>query len=404
MKHPRLPFRFDADELASEVARIEEREWVAHFNTRDYEGSWSGVALRGVGGRADRICPDPSAIAQFRDTAVLRRSPALRSVLDAFECELSCVRLLKLAAGSSIKEHRDGGLSAVHGEARVHIPIVTDDDVEFFLDGELVPMLAGETWYLDLELPHRVDNRSSRDRVHLVIDCIVDEWLGELLRAAAPAERAPSPPSSPEHDRRRLEEIRPPRPRAELADPTAATIVEFLVSIGLEVVEGEIGDDCIVPGTRIDRGAIVVDATRLRYPGDLLHEAGRLAIALPTRRASMSGDADSDGGDEMASIAWSYAAAVHLGIDPAVVFHESGYRGDSASIIENFSAGRFFGVPLLQWFEMTFDDVQASRQGMAAYPSMQRWLRDSSPGAGDDARQQGRIRGGVAGPYPTGDA
>ena len=379
MKHVRLPFRFDADELVSEVERIDERDWVAHFNTRDYEGSWSGVALRGVDGRADRIYPDPSAIGQFRDTAVLGRSPALRSVLDAFECELSCVRLLKLAAGSSIKEHRDDGLSAVHGEARVHIPIISDDDVEFFLDGELVPMQVGEAWYLDLELPHRVDNRSDEDRVHLVIDCIVDEWLDDLLRAASPAEPAPSPSS--ECDRLELDTMRPPRPQAVLADPTAATIVEFLVSIGLEVVEGEVGDDCIVPGAQIDRGAIVVDAMRLRYPGDLLHEAGHLAVAPPTRRESMSGDADTDGGGEMAAIAWSYAAALHLGLDPAVVFHEGGYRGDSASITENFSAGRYFGVPLLQWFGMTFDDVQAPRQGIAAYPAMQRWLRESAPEA-----------------------
>jgi hypothetical protein len=299
-------------------------------------------------------------------------------VLDAFECELSCVRLLKLAAGSSIKEHRDDGLSAVHGEARVHIPIVSDDDVEFFLDGELVPMQVGEAWYLDLELPHRVDNRSDRDRVHLVIDCIVDAWLDDLLRAASPAEPVPSPSSLPECDRLELDTIRPPRPQAVLADPTAATIVEFLVSIGLEVVEGEVGDDCIVPGARIDRGAIVVDAAGLLYPGDLLHEAGHLAVALPTRRASMSGDAEADPGDEMAAIAWSFAAALHLGLDPAVVFHEGGYRGDSEAIIENFAAGRYFGVPLLQWFGMAFDDVQAACQGIDAYPAMQRWLRESA--------------------------
>jgi hypothetical protein len=45
-------------------------------------------------------------------------------------------------------------------------------------------MHEGECWYLDLSLPHWVENRGARDRVHLVIDCEVNEWLLELLAAA----------------------------------------------------------------------------------------------------------------------------------------------------------------------------------------------------------------------------
>ena len=48
----------------------------------------------------------------------------------------------------------------------------------------------------------------------------------------------------------------------------------------------------------------------------------------------------------MMAIAWSYAAAVHLGLDPAVVFHEAGYRGGSGSLIENFAQERYIGVPI----------------------------------------------------------
>jgi hypothetical protein len=89
----------------------------------------------------------------------------------------------------------------------------------------------------------------------------------------------------------------------------------------------------------------------------------------------MTGDAASDGGEEMAAIAWSYAAAIHLGIDPAVVFHADGYRGGAASILDNFAHGRFVGVPLLQWFGMTFDAEQAAANGAPAFPAMRRWIR-----------------------------
>ena len=51
----------------------------------------------------------------------------------------------------------------------------------------------------------------------------------------------------------------------------------------------------------------------------------------PSRRAHANENMGDDGGLEMAAIAWSYAAAIHLEIPPAVVFHEAGYRGGSKS-------------------------------------------------------------------------
>src|SRR5262249_11699756 len=72
---------------------------------------------------------------------------------------------------------------------------VTDADVAFFVDGGRVPMEAGECWYLNVNLPHRVDNRSQTDRIHLVIDCVVDDWLAGYFPPEAgprPAERGPT--------------------------------------------------------------------------------------------------------------------------------------------------------------------------------------------------------------------
>jgi aspartyl/asparaginyl beta-hydroxylase (cupin superfamily) len=81
-------------------------------------------------------------------------------------------------------QHRDYDLGIEDGHARVHVPIVTNPLVEFYLDEQLVEMREGEAWYLNLNLFHRVENKGSDDRVHLVIDCIVNDWL----RAFFPAE------------------------------------------------------------------------------------------------------------------------------------------------------------------------------------------------------------------------
>ena len=39
------------------------------------------------------------------------------------------------------------------------------------------------------------------------------------------------------------------------------------------------------------------------YPGDMLHEAGHLAVVPPERRLEMDKHAGDDGGEEMAAIA-----------------------------------------------------------------------------------------------------
>ena len=75
------------------------------------------------------------------------------------------------------------------------------------------------------------------------------------------------------------------------------------------------------------------DAQKLLSPGDLLHEAGHVAVLTKSDRIGVtspevSGDME-PGGVEMAAIAWSWAALKYLGIAPEIVFHKEGYKGDS---------------------------------------------------------------------------
>jgi len=371
MKCSILPLGFDVERMQRDLAGIAASEWVAHFNAHDFDGRWSGVALRAVDGRAELIYPDPGASERYADTPVLARCPYFQEVLSAFHCRLTCVRLLKLGARSNIREHRDYRLSHAHGELRIHVPIVTNHQVAFFLDGERVQMAAGEAWYLDLELPHRVENTSDLDRVHLVIDCVANDWLDDMLASTAPdtscaaAVPAPVPPRQSSST------------TAAFDDPLVGRIADFLRTIGLLVAAGTVTDRPIVPGVWIDRGVLVVDEGGLRFPGDLLHEAGHLAVVEPTRRATITGDSRADPAEEMMAIAWSYAAALHLRIDPAVVFHPDGYRGGSAALLENFAAGRYLAVPMLQWLGLAFDEPQARLHGTDPYPTMRQWLRTS---------------------------
>ena len=156
--------------------------------------------------------------------------------------------------------------------------------------------------------------------------------------------------------------------------PLTTVIVGFLGEVALPVRLDVVEGPTALPGITIDRGTLVVDLARLRYPGDLLHEAGHLAVMPAEERTQRVRDAGGDPAREMMAIAWSYAAVCHLGLDPAVVFHEGGYRGGSQSLIENFSAGRYIGVPVLQWLGLTADDRRAAELGIEPYPRMRRWL------------------------------
>jgi hypothetical protein len=173
----KLPFSFDPVGLKSDLEQIEPSDWIPHFNQSYYEGGWSVVALRSIGGVSTQIYPDPTARGSFADTCILARCPYIKEVLATFECPVEAARLLRLSAGSSIREHKDFNLGYEDGEIRIHVPVQTNEDVSFFLAGERLRMNEGESWYLNFNLPHRVENRSRADRIHLVLDCVLNDWL-----------------------------------------------------------------------------------------------------------------------------------------------------------------------------------------------------------------------------------
>jgi aspartyl/asparaginyl beta-hydroxylase (cupin superfamily) len=172
----KLPLAFDENRLRQDLQLFGEDDWTPHFNTQYYDGEWSGIALRAAKDAHVGLYPDPTAEA-FVDTEMLARCSYVPSVLAAFKCEIESARFLRLTAGSEIKEHRDYKLGFEDGVARLHIPIVTDQLIEFYLDGQRVDMRPGEVWYLNFNLKHRVVNRSPIDRVHLVIDLVLNDWL-----------------------------------------------------------------------------------------------------------------------------------------------------------------------------------------------------------------------------------
>lgn len=179
----RLPFAFDAAAMAADLVALPDAGWVEHFVKQNYTGDWSVIPLRAPAGETHpirMIYSDPSATA-WVDTPWLDRSPSLRQVIESFRCPVTAVRLMRLTPGSRIHEHHDHDLMAESGVARIHVPITTNPGVTFLLNGTPVMMMPGEAWYLRLADPHAVRNEGPSDRVHLVLDVVVDAWLETML-------------------------------------------------------------------------------------------------------------------------------------------------------------------------------------------------------------------------------
>jgi hypothetical protein len=184
VKWVRLPFPFDPQRLRSDLRRAEESAWAAHFNRSDYSGEWSGIALRSPSGSSNDIFSPPGST-DFRDTEVIQQCEYFSQVVGTFECPVKAVRLLRLRAGSVILEHTDSDLRFDEGEMRIHVPVLTNPEVEFVVAGRRLLLNEGDCWYIDFSLPHRIHNRGTTDRIHLVIDATVNQWARSLIESAA---------------------------------------------------------------------------------------------------------------------------------------------------------------------------------------------------------------------------
>jgi len=181
IKYIQLPFFFDTGLLQQDVDALSARPWLPHYQVKHYEGEWSAIPLRSIAGKLDNIIIAPGDNRDYQDTVFLKNSPYINKVLQTFQCPLQAVRLLKLNAGSIIKEHRDAELNFEKGEIRLHIPVYTHTAVDFILDKERMNLKEGECWYMNFNLPHALNNKSSINRVHLVVDALVNDWVKEIF-------------------------------------------------------------------------------------------------------------------------------------------------------------------------------------------------------------------------------
>lgn len=171
----KLPFTFDVERLQAEVAALPEDAWASHPNKLDGN---SALRLITVGGQENDDVAGPMA-----PTPHLQNSPYLQQVLAHFGVVWSRSRLMRLAPGATVPMHTDINYHW-HHRVRMHVPIATTPEVDFYCEDQVVNMAAGESWIFDNWRMHKVENRSDIERIHLVADTTGNGRFWDMAYAA----------------------------------------------------------------------------------------------------------------------------------------------------------------------------------------------------------------------------
>ncbi len=184
VRYAKFQLPYDAKAIQAELITVK-KNWQPHFNTYHFEGSWTVLPLRSPNGDHKNITPDLMGDGEYLDTEHMQNFPSVKKLLSDLQCEQMSVRFLNLQAGAIIKPHRDNELAFEKGEARLHFPILTNPEVEFYIEDDRIILAEGDCWYINANLPHHVSNNGTTDRIHLVVDCKVNSWLKNIINTAA---------------------------------------------------------------------------------------------------------------------------------------------------------------------------------------------------------------------------
>ncbi len=204
------------------VKRLEQRldeikSYESHPSSYNKNETWGALALRGY-------LPDPHYIESLeehasyqkalneewlkkypkqrqglQDTTLMNQFPEVREILEKIcpgslkndNAQFKRVRLMSLApTEGELLRHTDltdGTLGIEDGKTvRLHVPLRTNPKV-FVTSWDTndqehrIHMKLGSLWYLNIRLPHKVINQGDTERVHLVIDCVANERIRELI-------------------------------------------------------------------------------------------------------------------------------------------------------------------------------------------------------------------------------
>lgn len=148
------------------VSQIDDDFWVPTHTSGTYADSkWRSLPL----------------IKSGAPTSHYSKYSAIDEVVARFPCKFKMMTFYSILPGGKLHPHRDLSGASILNCIRFHIPLVTNDLMDFRVSKKRVVMRPGELWALDTSYLHSVHNAGEADRIHIVMEVEMNDWVRELL-------------------------------------------------------------------------------------------------------------------------------------------------------------------------------------------------------------------------------
>ena len=174
----RLPLSIDAARLRTEVEALPESLWETRGGRLGPHDAARAVFLRGYAPAEGRGKP-------VEDRDSLAHLPYARDIItQLLPAPPQRCLLARLPAGAMVPAHSDLGPYFLK-TIRIHVPVITHENVWMYCDGCVFRMQAGEVWALNNIAEHAVWNAdATRPRTHMICDYLPSPALLDLLARA----------------------------------------------------------------------------------------------------------------------------------------------------------------------------------------------------------------------------
>lgn len=164
--------------LQREVASLDV-QWTNVYSEY-HTGGWQTLSLLNRTSKpTDTIIEDCEPV----ETSLLERMPETRALLRGLGFRYLFGRLAKLEVNAFIYEHRDYQELRNERLLRLHIPVITNPFSSIVVDRTRIHLALGYIWKLNPIHRHAAANFGKEPRIHIILDCHVDEALEVLLSA-----------------------------------------------------------------------------------------------------------------------------------------------------------------------------------------------------------------------------
>ncbi len=117
-----------------------------------------------------------------KPTEVLNKLPKTAEILNNLGLDFIWARLNLLGPNACLWEHRDYSELDNREKLRLHIPVKTNDNAYLILEGKKVHLHKDGLWKLNpADFVHGAVNEGE-DRIHIVLDCYVNDNLRNLIK------------------------------------------------------------------------------------------------------------------------------------------------------------------------------------------------------------------------------